>query len=151
TSVHVTNLGMLFGLENIAFRTDYARDADSVEFDNHMEAVPEVVAPVGIHKMAMLVAGEFMRVLAQGNGGLKSWFSSRRTENGMMQYAVGATGEFDYSPTLEFLARIGDRIADAHNDEVRAEERELGEEFFNAFVSDYNAARPRILALDGTK
>jgi hypothetical protein len=47
------------------------------------------------------------------------------------------------------LARIGDAIAQAHNDKVRIEERAFGEELFDAFVADYNNARPAVLALDG--
>jgi len=48
------------------------------------------------------------------------------------------------------LARIGDAIAKEHNQKVRAEERAFGEELFDAFVADYNDARPAILALDLT-
>jgi hypothetical protein len=54
----------------------------------------------------------------------------------------------NYSPTLELLARIGDAIANEHNDKVRAEERAFGEELFDALVADYNDARPAILGLD---
>ena len=57
----------------------------------------------------------------------------------------------NYSPTLELLARIGDAIAKEHNDQVRAEERAFGEELFDAFVADYNDARPAIVALDSDK
>ncbi|MGC1343587.1 MAG: hypothetical protein WA854_14740, partial [Candidatus Binataceae bacterium] len=61
------------------------------------------------------------------------------------------TGQFEYSPTLEFLAKVGDKIADQHNEAVRAEERKFGEELFDAFASDYNNSRQRILALDAAQ
>jgi hypothetical protein len=46
---------------------------------------------------------------------------------------------------LEFLARIGDSIADAHNQLVREDERRLWREIFDALVSDYQRARPFLL------
>jgi hypothetical protein len=90
-------------------------------------------------------------VLATGNGGLTSRLSSRALPNGWYAFSGGATAELDYSPTLELLARIGDAIAREHNDEVRAEERALGEELFDAAVADYNDARAAILALDNNR
>ena len=98
-----------------------------------MNAVPELIAPPGIHKAMDFIAGRFLRVMAQGNGGMRMRLSS---------------SHLDYSPTLEFLARIGDAIARQHNDVVRNEERAFGEELFDAFVADYNDARSAILALD---
>jgi hypothetical protein len=148
-SVFVNSMAMQFGLENISFATDYIRNPEQVVFDNRMNGVPQLVAPPGIHKMMDLIAGQFLRVLAQGNGGTKSKLSSRRLADGLYLWAAGANAELDYSPTLEFLARVGDKIAQEHNEEVRAEERAFGEELFDAFVADYNAARPAILALDG--
>lgn len=148
SSVQVTSLSMNFGLDDVSFATEYSRDQGGATFVNRMIAVPDLIAPTGIHKIMDLVAGEFLRVLATGNGGLTSRLSSRALPNGWYAFSGGATAELDYSPTLELLARIGDAIAKQHNDEVRAEERALGEELFDAAVADYNDARAAILALD---
>ena len=150
-SGQVTSLAMNFGLANIGFTTDYRRDAGSCTFVNRMNAVPQLVAPPGVHQVMDLVAGDFLRVLATGDGGLNSKLSSRMLPNGVYDFAAGFTAELNYSPTLELLARIGDAIAKEHNDRVRAEERAFGEELFDAFVADYNDARPAILALDSDK
>ena len=144
----ITSLKMNFGLANIGFTTDYRRDAGTCTFDNRMNAVPQLVAPPGVHQVMDLVAGDFLRVLATGNGGLNSKLSSRVLPNGTYDFSGGFTAELNYSPTLELLARIGDAIAKEHNDQVRAEERAFGEELFDAFVADYNEARPAIAALD---
>ncbi|MGC1679203.1 MAG: hypothetical protein WA740_16855 [Candidatus Binataceae bacterium] len=150
-SVRVYRLGMVFGLDKVGFTTDYRRDGDSLVATNTMNEVPELIAPPGIHKVIDLIAGEFLRVLAQEGGGLTSTFASRRLDNGLDRYALGFTGQFEYSPTLEFLAKVGDAIADQHNEAVRADERKFGEELFDAFVSDYHNARQRILALDAAQ
>ena len=145
---HIVSMSMNFGLANVGFTTDYRRDGDQVNLDTRMNAVPELIAPPGIHKAMDLIAGRFLRVLAQGNGGLRTRLSCRRLANGMYHFTGGGSAELDYSPTLELLARIGDAIASQHNEAVRIEERALGEELFDAFVADYNDARPAIIALD---
>jgi hypothetical protein len=150
-SGQITSLKMNFGLANIGFTTEYRRDANAVTFDNRMNAVPQLVAPPGVHKVMDLIAGDFLRVLATGNGGLNSRLGSRLLPNGAYDFSGGLTAQLNYSPTLELLARIGDAIAQQHNDRVRAEERAFGEELFDAFVADYNGARPAILALDSTE
>ena len=88
-----------------------------------------------------------MRVLAQGDGGLKTWVGST-SDGGMTEFKAGLSGQYHYSPTLEFLARIGDTIADKHDETVRKEERALGEELLDAFMVDYNNARPALIAQD---
>ncbi len=148
SSVHVRSLGMTFGLDRLLLSSDYTRDEDSVLLTSRMNQVPGLVAPPIVHGVIELIAGEFLRVLARGHGGLAASFTSKRQGDGTFRLTAGITAEFDYSPTLGLLARVGDAIADAHNDQVRAEERKLGEELFNAFVTDYNHARPKILALD---
>jgi hypothetical protein len=148
TSVLIRRLGMNFGLDDLDFATTYRRTPQSVELENRMDAVPDLVAPPVIHGMMLYIAGEFLRVMAQGDGGFRARFASERTPEGLYRYALGIRGEFNYSPTLEFLARVGDAIAEAHNQQVRTEEREVGEQLFDAFVTDYNNARPAILALD---
>jgi hypothetical protein len=144
----ITSLKLHFGLGDIGFKTDYHRDAYTATFDNRMDEVPQLIAPPGVHQVMDLIAGEFLRVLATGNGGMNSKLGSRLLPNGTYEFSGGVTAQLDYSPTLELLARIGDAIAQAHNDQVRAEERAFGEELFDAFVADYNSARPAILALD---
>lgn len=148
SSVLITRLGMKFGLKDLDFATLFRRTPDSVAFDNRMDAVPDLVAPPVIHGMAQLIAGRFLQVMAQGNGGFRAHFASDRTSEGLYRYSLGFRGEFIYSPTLEFLARIGDSLAEAHNVKVRTEERQVGEQLFDAFVTDYNNERPAILALD---
>ncbi|MGA7871247.1 MAG: hypothetical protein WCA22_10140 [Candidatus Binatus sp.] len=150
-SGHITSLKMNFGLANVGFATDYRRDSGTVTFVNRMDAVPQLIAPPGVHQMLDLIAGEFLRVLATGNGGMNAKLSSRQLPNGTYEFAGGVTARLNYSPTLELLARIGDAIAQEHNDKVRAEERAFGEELFDAFVADYNDARPAIIALDSAK
>jgi hypothetical protein len=148
SSIQIHSMKMDFGLANLGFATDYTRDANSVVFANRMDSVPQLVAPPGIHKMMDLIAGEFLRALATGNGGMKTQLASRRLQNGMYNFIGGFTAQLNYSPTLELLARVGDAIAKEHDEEVRKEERAFGEELFDAFVADYNDARPAISALD---
>ncbi len=147
-SVQVTSLAMNFGLANVEFATDYRRDSGSATFINRMDAIPQLIAPPGVHQVIDLIAGDFLRALATGNGGMNSKLSSRLLPNGTYDFLGGVTAQLNYSPTLELLARIGDAIAARHNDRVRAEERAFGEELFDAFVADYNEARPAIVALD---
>jgi hypothetical protein len=151
SSATITRLGMTFGLGDLRFVTDFRRDGDSVHTTTTMENVPALVAPPGIHKIIDLIAGNFLRVLAQGDGGFKASFSSSRVGEGLFRYEGDAAAEFSYAPALEFLARIGDSVADQHSAEVKKEERELGQELFDAFMTDYNDARPRILALDQSR
>ncbi len=141
-------LGMTFGLDNLGFTADYRRDGDTLAYQSRMNRVPDLIAPPVILEMMNFVAGEFMRALAEGNGGLAATLSSRRLDGQLVHLQGGVAGEFSYSPTLEFLARIGDAIADEHDWKVRADERKLGEELFKAFLKDFRAARSRIIALD---
>ena len=147
-AVRVTSLRMNFGLANIGFTTTYRRDPNAVVFESRMNTVPELVAPPGIHQAIDLVAGTFLRVLATGHGGMAMEFASRRLPSGMYQFDGSASAELDYTPALAFVARIGDALASEHGAEVRAEERALGEELFDAFVADYANARAAILAMD---
>lgn len=147
-AVRVTRLHMNFGLANIGFTTTYRRDPEAVVFESRMNSVPELVAPPGIHQAMNLVAGTFLRVLATGHGGLAAQLTSRRLPSGMYQFGGTASAEIEYAPALAFLARIGDALADEHDAEVRAEERALGEELFDAFVADYADSRAAVLAID---
>jgi len=147
-SGQITSLKMNFGLADVEFTTDYRREPDAVNFVNRMDAVPQLIAPPGVHQVMDLIAGDFLRTLATGNGGLNTKLSSRLLPGGTYDFSGAITAQLNYSPTLELLARIGDAIASEHNDRVRAEERAFGEELFDAFVADYNDARPAIIALD---
>jgi hypothetical protein len=147
-AVRVTSLHMNFGLANIGFTTTYRRTPDAVVFESRMNTVPKLVAPPGIHQVMDLVAGTFLQVLATGHGGPIVQVSSRQLPSGMYHFAGSASAEFHYAPTLAFLARIGDAIANEHDAAVRAEERAFGEELFDALVADYADARAAILAVD---
>ncbi|HVN27081.1 MAG TPA: hypothetical protein VMT64_01270 [Candidatus Binataceae bacterium] len=146
--VHIQSLSLTFGLDNLSFASDYVRNDGATTLTNRMDAVPALVAPIGIHQVMDMVAGEFMRVLAQGSGGLTTQISTRKRDEGMYDYNGIFRGEYHYSPTLEFLAGFGDSIAKKHNEVVRKEERNLGEELFDAFIADYNSARPKLIAED---
>lgn len=147
TWVRVTRLGMDFGLDNLSFTNYFTRDGADVSFNARMDAAPQVIAPIGVKQAATFVAGEFMATMAQGAGGMRSQLSSHDAE-GKVRLTTDVSAEFMYSPTLEFLAKIGDSIAAANNADVRKDERKLGEELLKAFVTDYNNARAKILALD---
>jgi hypothetical protein len=151
TSATITRLNLTFGLDNLKFATDFRCEEDTVETTSRLETVPTLVAPPGIHKIIDLIAGEFLRVLAQGDGGFRASFLSRREPNGLFRYAATANAEFGYAPALELLARVGDSVADAHSAEVKIEERKFGQELFDAFMTDYNNSRPKILALDSVR
>jgi hypothetical protein len=148
TSIRVRRLGMTFGLDDLSFINYFTRTNSTVSFQSHMEAVPVVVAPPGIQQGVEFVAGEFMRTIAQGSGGMRSETASEALGDGTIRFTSAVTAEFMYSPTLEFLARLADSIADADNSKVRTQERALMREFLDAFIKDYNNARPSILALD---
>ncbi|HVN63279.1 MAG TPA: hypothetical protein VMT58_01485, partial [Candidatus Binataceae bacterium] len=109
-SVQVRSLGMDFGLGNLNFTTDYTRAGDNVQFKTRMNSPPELVAPPVIHGMIDLIAGEFLSTLAQGNGGMHAFLESNRTPAGNYHFAGGWTAELAYSPTLEFLAKVGDSL-----------------------------------------
>jgi hypothetical protein len=148
TSIHLRRMAMTFGLDNLSFTNYFTRTDSTLSLQARMDAVPQVVAPPGIQQGAELIAGEFMRTVAQGSGGMHSEVRSQTVGDGQIEYSSEVTAEFMYSPALEFFARIGDRIADKHGVKVREQERKLAEEFLDAFVKDYNNARPGILALD---
>ncbi len=148
TTIRIRRLGMTFGLDNLNFGNYFTRDDSTVTFQSHMDAVPMVVAPPGIQQGVQFVAGEFMRTIAQGSGGMRSEVTSHALGDGAIRFTSAVTAEFMYSPTLEFFAKLGDSIADAHDAKVREEERSVAQEFLDSFVKDYNNARPRILALD---
>ncbi len=147
-SAHIRRLGMDFGLEDLSFTNYFTRDDSGVTFESRMDAVPRIVAPIGIEQGAQLIAGEFMRTMAQGSGGMRSQVSSKVFSDGAIEFTSEQTAEFAYSPAMEFFANLGDAIADKDNEKVRQEGRALSQEFLDAFLKDYNDARSRIAALD---
>ncbi len=148
TSIRIHRLGTDFGLDNLSFINRFTRDDSTVAFEARMDAVPLVVAPPGIQQGAEFIAGEFMRTVAQGSGGMHSEVSSHALADGAISYTSAVSGEFMYSPALEFFANLADSIADKDDAKVREQGRALVEEFLDAFAKDYNIARPKILALD---
>lgn len=89
-----------------------------------------------------------MRKIARGSGGMHSEVKSNALADGAIRFSSQTSAEFMYSPALEFFAKLADSIADKDNAKVREQERALAREFLDAFVKDYNNARPAILALD---
>jgi hypothetical protein len=148
SSIHVRRLAMNFGLDNLNFTNYFTRTDTTVSFEARMDAVPTVVAPPGIQQGAEFVAGEFMRTVAEGSGGMHSAVVSKALGDGTIYFTSEVTAEFMYSPALEFFAKLGDSMADEHDAKVRQQERSVALEFLDAFVKDYNNARPGILALD---
>jgi len=144
TSGSVHRFGMDFGLNNIAFTSEYRRERDVVKIESRMTAPPEIVAPPGVRQISLLLAGAFMETLAHGNdgNGVAAQFSSVPSGPDETLLSWQTQAELVYSPMLEFLARIGDSIADAHNQLVREDERRLWRQVFDALVSDYRRARP---------
>ncbi|HEY2664820.1 MAG TPA: hypothetical protein VGI47_10805, partial [Candidatus Binataceae bacterium] len=134
TSGWVHRFRMDFGLQNIAFATDYRRKRDIVKIESRMTTPPEIVAPPGIRQISLLLADDFMEALAHGNDGrgVDARFSSTPSGVDGTLLSWEAQAELVYSPMLEFLARIGDSIADAHNQLVREDERRLWREIFDA-------------------
>jgi hypothetical protein len=147
TSGRVHRFGMDFGLQNIAFATDYRRERDVVKIESRMTAPPDIVAPRGIGQISLVLAGSFMEALARGNHGrgVNARFSSSPTGVGGTLLTWESQAELLSSPVLEFLVRIGDSMADAHNERVREDERRLWREVFEAIVRDYQRARPSLL------
>jgi hypothetical protein len=74
--------------------------------------------------------------------------TSRALQPGRVGVSANWSAELTYSPSLEILAGVGDSIADAHNAAVRADERRLGEDLFNAMITDYQRAKPAIRTVD---
>src|SRR5262249_47456682 len=72
SSARLSRLSMTFGLDNLSFANYFTRNESHVSFRAQMDAVPRVIAPPGIRQGADFIAGEFMRTLAQGSGGMHS-------------------------------------------------------------------------------
>jgi hypothetical protein len=146
--LHYTRLKLTFGLDDLTFTTDYRRDRDGVHFVTRMPSPPTLVAPPVVRQVVRMLAAEFMATMAAGDGGLRMTFDSYTTGADRTEVAARWRAELSYSPLLQVLVRVADAIADAHNEAVRDDERRMGEQLFDAFLRDYNGAKPRLLALD---
>jgi len=147
-SASIHQLGMDFGAE-FAFVTDYSRHPTGLRLTTRLMRAPAVLAPPVLDTLARLVAGEFMHVLASGNDGKGLQTVLTSDTSGHNAYLLTATtqAEFAYSPALVFLTRIADKLADAHDAQVRREERQVWKELFDAGVADFERARPDIMRL----
>jgi hypothetical protein len=140
-----------FGLSDIAFTTSYRRVGETLELKSQMDSVPQLVAPPVLRNVLGLMAGDFLRGLAWGHGGMTVSLQSARSSKAQFYLRGAFAGELRYAPMLGLLAEVGDAIAEAHNEKVRDDERRIGEDLFDALFKDYNDAREQILSLDSTR
>ena len=147
TSLWVNRLGVRLGIGELRYTTSYQAAAGRLSLRSRMTTPPVVLAPPGIHGLIMLVAGRFMRTLAQGNGGrgAGAYIIAAPQPEGMM-LSAGMVGEFEYSPALEIIARVGDVIVASNDERVRADERRLLGRLLGAADRDYRRAQPRLLS-----
>jgi len=146
--LHYTRFKLTFGLDDLTFITDYTRDPNGVRFVTRMPAAPTLVAPPVVRQVIRMLAEQFMSTMAEGDGGMKATFDWHSSGVDSTELTARWRAELSYSPMLKVLVRVADAIADAHNAAVRDDERRMGEELFDAFLDDYNSAKPRLLALD---
>ena len=108
-----------------------------------MAAVPRLIAPPIVHGLTMLIAGQFMQTLAQGNSGAVSAtsFSARPDPRGGTILDGTFSGEFRNAPALAMLVRLAGAVTPAHDAEVRADERRIARRnsSFDALASDLRA------------
>lgn len=149
TSLWVNRLGVRLGIGQLRYTSACQADGDRLSLRSRMTSEPIVLAPPGIHALIMLVAGHFMRTLAQGNDGrgAGAYIVAGPRPMGTM-LSGGMEGEFEYSPALEIIARVGDAIVAADDDRVRNEERALLGRLLGAAYRDYRQAQPRLLSAD---
>jgi len=149
--LHYTRFRLTFGLDDLSLITSYRRERDAVRFVTRMPEPPVMVAPPIVKQVVRMLAERFMATMATGHGGMEMVFDSRSTGGASTELAARWRAELRYSPGLQILVKVADSIADAHNRAVRDDERRMGEELFDAMLRDYNAAKPRLLALDRTE
>ena len=142
--------GMKVGLNGIQYKTTYTNRDGDVEFHSRMTAVPRLIAPPIVHGLTMLIAGQFMQTLARGNAGrgIATSISARPDPRGGTLLHETFSAEFRDAPALALVVRLAGAITPAHGAEVRAEERRLAAQFFDALASDLNRARPVLLSGD---
>lgn len=149
-SVAQERLGLRFGLAAIRNSTVYSNRDGTVEFHSRMSAVPRLIAPPIVHGLTMLLAGQFMETLARGNSGrgIATSFSASPAPNGGTILHGTFSAEFRQAPALAMLMRLAGAITPAHDAEVRADERRLAAQFFDALASDLDRARPALVGDD---
>ncbi|HLH77893.1 MAG TPA: hypothetical protein VKV28_13910 [Candidatus Binataceae bacterium] len=147
TSLWVNRLGVKLGIGELRYASSFDAHDGQLSIRSRMTEEPEILAPPGIHALIMLMAGRFMRTLAQGSHGrgASAYLDATPQPQGMM-LSGGMAGEFEYSPALEIIARVGDAIVAANDDQVRADERGLLGRLLGAADRDYRRARPRLLS-----
>ena len=147
SSGSIRRFGMSFGLSKIRFLTTYRNSGGALRFDNRMDGVPILVAPPVIHRLSVLLAGQFLDTLARGSDGrgASASFSAVPGLRGgtMLDMSVGA--ELRNAPALALFARMAAAFAPDYGEQARQEQRRLASEFFDAFESDYRRRRPALL------
>ncbi|MGO9059506.1 MAG: hypothetical protein ACLQU2_19310 [Candidatus Binataceae bacterium] len=148
SSVAAERFGLRFGLDRIRYATTYTNHDGAVEFRIRMAAVPRLIAPPIVHGLTMLIAGQFMQTLAQGNSGrgIATSYSARPDPQGGTILHGTFSGEFRNAPALAMLVRLAGAVTPAHDAEVRADESRLFDQFFDALASDVARARPILLS-----
>jgi hypothetical protein len=147
SSVAAQRFGLKIGLDRIRYATSYSNRNGAVESHSRMTGVPRLIAPPIVHGLTMLVAGQFIQTLARGNSGrgIATSFSAQPDPHGGTLVHQTFSAEFRDSPALILLVRLAGAITPAHDAEIRADERRLGAQFFDALASDLNRARPALL------
>ena len=147
STVSVERFGMRFGLTGIRFATTYTNREGAIRFDSHMAGVPRLVAPPIIHRLTMLLAGQFLETIAKGNNGrgASTSFSALPGPQGGTMLAGSFSTQLRDAPALALIARMAAAFAPAYDDQVRQEQRRLTAEFLDAFESDYRRSRPVLL------
>lgn len=153
SAVSVQRFGMRFGLSGIRFVTAYVNRDGAIRFDSHMTTVPRLVAPPIIHRLTILLAGEFLETIARGNGGrgVAISLSALPGPQGGTMLAESLSAELRNASALALLARMAAAFAPAYGEQVREEQRRLTAEFFDAFESDYRRSRPILLGTTGCR
>ncbi len=147
SSISEHGFGLRFGLEGIRFVTAYSNHNGKIRFDGRLTDVPRLIAPPIVRPLTMLLAGQFMKTLAKGDGGhgITTSFTALPDPRGGTMVGASFSGEFQASAALALIARLAGAIRPANSSEVRAEERRLAGEFFAAMAADYARARPALL------
>ncbi len=147
STIAMERFGMRLGLSHIRFAIGFANRGGTIELISHMAGVPALIAPPLIHPLTILLAGQYLHTIAQGNGGegIATAFSASAGPQGGTMLSGSISAELLNAPTLELLARIASALAPDYGRQVREEQRRLAAEFFDAFDSDYRRAKPGLL------
>jgi hypothetical protein len=140
--------GMRFGMARIRAATTYRNRDGAISFEGHMTEVPQLIAPPIIHRVTMLLAGQFLETVARGNAGrgLTQTFAAVPGPMSGTMLTGSISAELRNAPALALLVRMAAAFAPDYGAEVRDEQRRLTAEFLDAFDSDYRRARPVLLS-----